>query len=41
MLEVSTMLKTVTGEITLWYVVTFLEKTEKGITLQHQELLDF
>ena len=35
------MVKTVTGEMTLWYVVTFIVETEKGITLQHQELLDF
>lgn len=40
MLEVSTMVKTVTGEMTLWYVVTFIVEPEKGITLKHQELLD-
>ena len=40
MLEVSTMVKTVTGEMTLWYVVTFLVEPEKGMTVQHQEVLD-
>lgn len=40
LLEVSTMVKTVTGEKTLWYIVTFIVEPEKGITLKHQELLD-
>lgn len=34
------MVKTITGEKTLWYILTFIVEPEKGITLKHQELLD-
>lgn len=41
LLEIITMVKTVSGDATLWYILTFHVQPEIGITLKHQELLDF